>query len=290
MRILLVNDDGVYSAGLQTLRATLERARGVELYVVAPDRPRSASGHAITLHKPLYLERVHVAHAASPIYAVNGTPADCTKIGLLEVLPGPADLVIAGINRGGNLGIDVIYSGTVSAAIEAVILGVPSIAVSLAGWENLDYRVAADFTAHLVSLVQRHGLPAGTLLNVNVPHLDWSELAGVAITSLGRRSYRDRFEHRTDPRGRRYYWLAGEPVVESPAAGTDVGAVRAGLISITPLSLRLVDPAGLEQLRPWQSDLQAVLERRRAAHGTPGLEEQSEAMVSEAGDPAPQDP
>ena len=273
MRILLVNDDGVYSPGLQTLRATLEQISGCEVYVVAPDRQRSASGHAITLHKPLYLDRVEIPDARAPVYAVNGTPADCTKIGLLAVLPGPCDLVISGINRGGNLGFDVLYSGTVSAAIEGVIMGVPAIAVSLAAWEDPDYSVAATFTARLVRLVAQHGLPAGVLLNVNVPPLGWDRLAGVAFTVLSRRSYRDRFERRTDPRGRPYYWLAGEPVEEPPSLETDVGAVRAGFISITPLHLHLSDPETLERLRPWQRELEeGIAGRAASAARAPGEE------------------
>jgi len=264
LRILLVNDDGVYSAGLQTLRATLERMPGAEVYVVAPDRQRSASGHAITLHKPLYIEEVDIPGAESPVYAVNGTPADCTKIGMLAVLPGPADLVISGINRGGNLGLDVLYSGTVSAAIEGVILGVPAIAVSLAAWENPDYRPAAAFTAQLVELVMDRGLPPGVLLNVNVPPVPDGAVAGVAVTRLSRRSYRDRFERRVDPRGRTYYWLAGDPVEDPQPADTDVGAVRAGLISITPLRLNLADEGVIHQLRPWQDWLQERLTAARS--------------------------
>ncbi|HEY8394739.1 MAG TPA: 5'/3'-nucleotidase SurE [Thermaerobacter sp.] len=263
MRILLVNDDGVYSAGLHALRATLEQKPGVEVYVVAPDRQRSASGHAITLHKPLYIEQVDIAGSSSPVYAVNGTPADCTKIGILAVLPGPADLVISGINRGANLGTDVLYSGTVSAAIEGVILGAPAIAVSLATWENPDYTLAASFTAELVDMVVERGLPPGVLLNVNIPPARGNTAAGVAITRLSRRSYRDRFERRVDPRGRAYYWLAGEPVDDPQPPDTDIGAVRAGLISITPLRLNLTDEQLIHQLGPWQESLQDRLARAR---------------------------
>ncbi|ADU51205.1 5'-nucleotidase; exopolyphosphatase; 3'-nucleotidase [Thermaerobacter marianensis DSM 12885] len=266
MRVLLVNDDGVYSHGIQALRATLEEAEDWEVYVVAPDRQRSASGHAITLHKPLYLDRVDIPGARSPVYAVSGTPADCTKIGLLAVLPGPCDLVISGINRGGNLGFDVLYSGTVSAAIEGVIMGVPAIAVSLAAWEEPDYGPAAAFTARLAEVVARKGLPRGVLLNVNVPPLPAERIKGVALTVLSRRSYRDRFEKRFDPRGRPYYWLAGEPVEEPPSAETDVGAVRAGYISITPLHLQLSDHETLGQLQAWKAELEAGLGGRA---GTP---------------------
>lgn len=263
MRILLVNDDGVYSPGLHTLRSTLEQEPGLEVYVVAPDRQRSASGHAITLHKPLYLDRIDFPGASSPVYAVNGTPADCTKIGIMAVLPGPADLVISGINRGANLGTDVLYSGTVSAAIEGIILGVPSIAVSLAAWQDPDYSLAAAFTAELVAAVAEHGLPPGVLLNVNVPPVDRDSLAGIAITELSRRSYRDRFERRVDPRGRAYYWLAGEPVDEPQSTDTDVGAVRAGMISITPLRLALTDRQAIDQLRPWRRLLEERFTRAR---------------------------
>lgn len=266
LRVLLVNDDGVYSRGIQALRAILEERTDWEVYVVAPDRQRSASGHAITLHKPLYLDPVDIPGARSPVYAVNGTPADCTKLGLLAVLPGPCDLVISGINRGGNLGFDVLYSGTVSAAIEGVIMGVPAIAVSLAAWDDPDYGPAAAFTAHLAAMVAKKGLPRGVLLNVNVPPLPTTQMAGVALTVLSRRSYHDRFEKRVDPRGRPYYWLAGEPVEEPPSVETDVGAVRAGYVSITPLQLQLTDRRTLAHLEGWMEELEAGLGGRT---GTP---------------------
>ncbi|GAB6875667.1 5'/3'-nucleotidase SurE [Thermaerobacter litoralis] len=277
MRVLLVNDDGVYSPGIQTLRAALEERTGWEVYVVAPDRQRSASGHAITLHKPLYLDPVEIPGARSPVYAVSGTPADCTKIGLLAVLPGPCDLVISGINRGGNLGFDVLYSGTVSAAIEGVIMGVPAIAVSLAAWQEPDYGPAARFTARLAELVAREGLPPGVLLNVNVPPLPEERIAGVVLTVLSRRMYRDRFEKRLDPRGRPYYWLAGEPVQEPPSVETDVGAVRAGYISITPLHLQLSDREAMARLEAWRPQLEAGLgSSRRPAAGTDDAEAQAQ--------------
>ena len=259
VRILLTNDDGVHAEGIQALRRALESLPGLELFVVAPDRERSASSHAITLHKPLYVTRVEVADARSPIWSVNGTPADCTKIAVSALLDERPDLVISGINRGPNLGTDVLYSGTVSAAIEAVVAGIPAIAVSLAAYGDADFEPAARFTAGLVDLIVRRGNPGFNLLNVNVPALELDQVAGVAVTGLSQRRYTDSFVRRTDPRGRTYYWLAGEVLGEDSDPTTDAGAVQRNMISLTPLHLHLTDTSLIATLADWVPELEGVL-------------------------------
>ncbi len=252
LRILVTNDDGVYAEGLQTLwRVLLHQLRSDdEVYVVAPERERSAVGHAITLHKPLHVNEISFSDGHLPIWSVSGNPADCTKIGVEALLPAHPDLVISGINRGANLGMDVLYSGTVSAAIEGVILGIPSIAVSLAAWENPDYTYAAKFVAGLVERHRRDALSPSTLLNVNVPAIEEDKIAGVAATRLGVRRYRDVFHRREDPRGRTYYWLAGEPIEEGDP-GTDVDALASNMVSVTPLRLQLTEESQLPTLDKW---------------------------------------
>lgn len=255
MRVLLTNDDGVYAEGLQVLRGVLEREGEFDVAVVAPERERSASSHAITLHKPLYVNEVTIEGSRVPTWSVSGTPADCTKIGVLALLKERPDLVISGINRGANLGMDVLYSGTVSAAIEGAILGIPSIAVSLTTFDDADYGFAARFTAALVRKIAREGLPPGALLNVNVPPLDEDQVAGVAVNRLGLRYYTDVFHPRQDPRGRTYYWLAGAVRHGEEPADTDIGALERNMISITPLHLNLTDGSLAEKMRPWADDL-----------------------------------
>lgn len=255
MRVLLTNDDGVYAEGLQTLRRRLEKERGLEIFVVAPERERSASSHAITLHKPLYVHRVETEDFDVPTWSVSGTPADCTKIGVLALLDRPPDLVVSGINRGPNLGMDVLYSGTVSAAIEGAILGIPSIAVSLGTFQDADYGTAADFMASFLRKAEKEGLKPGALININVPALEADRLAGVAITRLGHRYYTDVFHPRRDPRGRTYYWLAGEVRDSEEGIETDIGALERNLVSITPLHLRLTDEELASRMRGWLSDI-----------------------------------
>ncbi len=202
-QLLLTNDDGIYAEGIAVLRAALLEVG--EVTVVAPERPRSASGHAITLHKPLRADLVQLPQGGEG-YASNGTPSDCVVLGLYALMP-HCDLVIAGINLGPNLGEDLTYSGTVSAAMEGAICGKPALAASIAVYERPDFGPAARFIARLARQVLQHGLPPDVLLNVNVPNLPEDALAGVAITHQGKRRYEGRVERRVDPRGRPYYWL-----------------------------------------------------------------------------------
>ncbi len=240
MIILLSNDDGIQSEGLKALETSL--ARLGETYTVAPDRAQSSMSHALTLHRPL---RVH--ELAPRRLSVNGTPVDCVKLALTGLLPVKPDLVVSGINEGPNLGDDIIYSGTVSAAIEGTLLGIPAIAVSLVTFAKFDFHAAAEFTATLIEHVQQPGIPAGTLLNVNVPHLPKELLKGWRLTRMGRRHYSENIVERVDPRGGKYYWIGGDDLGFDHDTGTDCLAVHDGYISVTPLQVDLTDHKLLEK-------------------------------------------
>ena len=247
MRILITNDDGIHAEGLIAL------ARGLcavgEVTAIAPDRPRSATGHAITLHKPLRIQEITLPGGITG-YSTNGTPSDCVVLGMSTLDPRPA-LVISGINQGPNLGEDLTYSGTVSAAMEAAICGVSAFAISIASLEVSSFDTAAAFAAHLARIIGEKGLPPDTFLNVNLPDLEPSAIAGVAITRQGRRRYQTRIEKRFDPRGRPYYWLGGDLYEEETDADTDVGALAADMISITPIHLDLTHHVFLQELSGW---------------------------------------
>lgn len=249
MKFLLTNDDGIFAPGLLALYQALREVG--EVYPIAPDRPRSATGHSITLHKPLRVAEVTLADG-SPGWASNGTPSDCVVLGISELLGSKPDMVISGINPGPNLGEDITYSGTVSAAMEGTIFELPSFAISVAGMGAVDFGPAAQFAARLAKVVAEHGLPADIFLNVNVPAVPGEELAGVAITRQARRRYRGRLEKRIDPRGQDYYWLGGELLNEGSLAGTDVAAVEQKRISITPIHLDLTEHAFLREMLSWK--------------------------------------
>ena len=237
MRLLVTNDDGVHSNGILAVKNAL--ASLGEVIVVAPERPRSASGHAITLHKPLRLTHAKMADG-SPAWSSNGTPADCVTLGVLEVMNGEVDLVISGINHGPNLGWDVHYSGTVSAAFEAIMIGYPAIAVSVTSWDSeINWAGAAQMTALLAGWLTKNPHDPHLLLNVNAPNVPVSELRGVEVTTLGSRQYVDRVVKRTDPVGHDYFWLGGSLLDHEAKPGSDVRAVSDGKISITPLQLDL---------------------------------------------------
>ncbi len=252
MRILVTNDDGVQADGLFALQKAL-RVLG-EVTVVAPERPRSAASHAITLHKPLRLHAVTLRDG-TPAFASNGTPADCATLGLLEAMGGRADLVVSGINHGPNLGWDVHYSGTVAAAVEASVLGAPAIAVSVASWDaDIHWDTAARYAVRLARQVQETPLPPFTILNVNAPNIPAEHIKGVQITTQGRRQYVDRIEKRADPTGRDYFWLGGSLAEEAAGAdaGTDVRAVADGFVSVTPIHLDMTACTLLPALREWE--------------------------------------
>lgn len=250
LRILVTNDDGIHAPGIFALKKALDAA-GHKVTVCAPDRPRSASGHAITLHKPLRMREVALPDGTIG-YAASGTPADCATLGILDVLDNQLDLVVSGINHGPNLGWDLTYSGTVSAAMEAVIVGIPAFAVSVASYaEEIHWEAAAHFAARLAPLLVENPLPPATLLNVNAPDLPESAVKGVRVTTQGDRQYVDRLEKRIDPTGRPYYWLGGKLHDKEAAEGTDVKAVGEGYISVTPVHLDLTAHSLLPVLRAW---------------------------------------
>ncbi len=251
MRILVTNDDGVHADGLFALQAALREIGDVT--IVAPERPQSATGHAITLHKPLRLTPMFLRDG-TPAFASNGTPSDCATLGILEAMNGDVDLVVSGINHGPNLGWDVHYSGTVSAAIEASISGKAAFAISVADWAaDIHWDTAAAFAAKLAGQVLAHPLPRHTILNVNVPNRPAADIQGVQIAVQGRRQYVDRVEKRDDPLGRPYYWLGGSLAEEARGAeaGTDVRAVADGFLSVTPIHLDLTAYSLLPTLKDW---------------------------------------
>ena len=243
--ILISNDDGIRSEGLSRLASALRRLGTV--YVVAPDRERSAASHSLTLHRPL---RVHKVGDRS--YAVDGTPTDCVTLAVNGILPARPDIVVSGINLGGNLGEDVSYSGTVSAAMEGTLLGIPSIAVSLGGRDKFDFTAAASFASRLVRHVFKTGLPKDTLLNVNVPPVATGRsVKGYRITTLGKRFFSDVVVEKVDPRGKKYYWIGGDMVRWEGGKEADFQAIQDGFVSITPIHLDMTNYDTIKELRRW---------------------------------------
>lgn len=259
MKLLISNDDGVSALGLRSLANRLAEA-GHEVTVVCPDQERSATGHGLTLHQPIRAEVVEsLFHPAVKAWACSGTPADCVKLALWALLDNPPDLVLAGINHGSNLGTDVLYSGTVSAAMEGLIEGIPSIAFSLCSFISRDFEPAAAFAVSLVDQFAQQPLSELLLLNVNVPAVEAGAIAGVTITRQGIRRYVDVFEKRIDPRGKTYYWLAGELLEDveetsdlAEQAPTDVQAIRDNYITITPLQYNLTSGTGIASLQQYR--------------------------------------
>jgi 5'-nucleotidase len=257
MKLLVSNDDGISALGIRTLANTLAAA-GHQVTVVCPDRERSATGHGLTLHQPIRADRVEAAFdPAVKAWSCSGTPSDCVKLALWALCDSPPDFVMSGINHGANLGTDVLYSGTVSAAMEGVLEGIPSIAFSLTSFQYRNFQPAADYACSLVAQLVDHPLPSLTLLNVNVPPVTAPEILGAKLTRQGIRRYTDVFEKRTDPRGRTYYWLAGEVLEEIPdpevdnTIPTDVDAIRQNYITVTPLHYNLTSPIGVQMLQSW---------------------------------------
>lgn len=258
MKLLISNDDGIFSLGVRSLADALAEV-GHEVTVVCPNRERSATGHGLTLHEPIRAEVVNsVFHPQVTAWSCSGTPSDCVKLGLWALMETPPDLVLAGINHGSNLGTDLLYSGTVSAAMEGFIQGIPSIAFSLASYASHEFQVAAMFAKTLVSQLSKQPQLELTLLNVNIPPVPQSEIAGVKITRQGIRRYIETFEKRADPRGKTYYWLVGEAIQDveqpdhlhlPPEVPTDVQAIREQYISVTPLQYNLTDVAEVHFLQ-----------------------------------------
>jgi 5'-nucleotidase len=263
LNVLLTNDDGIEAEGLQAMRRALAELDGVRLAVIAPDGNRSAMARSITTRRPLWVEEVPFEDGALG-YATDGTPVDCVRLAGLGLIPGYSpELVVSGINHGANLGDDITYSGTVAAALEGVVLGLPAIAVSQqSGARALDYRfdggfgfdVAAAFVARIVERIEELPLPARTLLNVNVPAGD---PAGVEVTSLGKRIYRDELKLEREEEHRRRYWIYGSDPGFQDEPGTDLAAVAQGRIAVTPIHFDLTDRASLDALRGY--DLEKLL-------------------------------
>lgn len=232
--ILITGDDSIYSEGLRSLREKLQGK--YKLLVVVTDRDRSTSGHSITLHRPLRLKQLE-----KNVYIVDGTPTDCVVLALNVLLKTPPEMVISGINNGKNLGDDITYSGTVAAAFEATLMGIPSLAISLVveNDEKAFFDTAAYFTNKLVELTLKNGLPRDTILNINVPNLSLSEVKGIRITRQGKRIYGDHIMKRKDPRGRPYFWVGGDIMKVDKSPGTDFRAIEDGFISVTPVRLDL---------------------------------------------------
>ncbi len=253
MHILVTNDDGVTAPGLLAL-ATAMRALG-DVSVLAPDHNWSAGGHVKTLDRPLRVKEVRLGDGATA-FASDGAPSDCVSLALLGYFEKKIDLVVSGINFGANLGHDVTYSGTVTAAMEANLVGVPALAFSLDVPDNFvgdpDFGAAAMCARRVVEQVSARGLPAGVLLSVNVPFLAGDEIKGFRITRLGLRVYRNRLDRRQDPRGKPYYWIGGDAPTSIPEYGTDVGALADGYVSITPLQLDLTAYPAMEALNQWK--------------------------------------
>ncbi len=245
--ILVTNDDGIRANGIAALAEAAE-ALG-EVWVVAPETEQSAMAHALTLHHPL-----RIREYGDRRFSVDGTPTDCVFLAALHILPRKPALVLSGVNRGANVGDDVTYSGTVSAALEAVIMGFPGIAVSLVLTHDgpRDYTPAARYAATLGADVLRRGLPPKTYLNINAPQLPADEIKGVRVTTLGHRLYDDRIIECEDPRGRPYYWIGGKHFEAKDIPGSDCNAVLDGYISVTPLHANPTDHGMVEELRGWQ--------------------------------------
>ena len=254
MHILVTNDDGVTAPGLLALAQEIRRIKDAEVTVLAPDRNWSASGHVKTMHRPLRVKEVELADGTSALTS-DGAPSDCVALALLGVVEKQIDLVVSGINPYGNLGHDVTYSGTVTAAMEATIEGVPGIAVSLEAAEGFsgkrDYSTAARIARQVAEEVIERDLPKNTLINVNVPHMPEEELKGLRITRQGLRVYRDELIVRDDPRGKPYYWIGGEPPTGVSEDDTDIGSVYDGYVSITPLQLDLTAHQFMSELKGW---------------------------------------
>ena len=250
LKVLISNDDGIHANGIQTLAQKLSQI--CEVYVVAPDRERSATGHALTLHKPIRIEEVDLRFPVAKAYAVSGTPSDCVKLAVNAIFTDVKfDVVVSGINHGPNLGSDVLYSGTVSAALEGAIQGIPSIAVSLVnGFEKLaDFNHGAEFITGFLPHIMQVGIPPKSILNVNIPAVSLPHMAGVKVTDLGTRLYTDSYERRVDPRGGVYFWLAGEVIDTTEPETSDVEAIRSNMVSISPVHYNLTNFNVLPQLQ-----------------------------------------
>jgi len=248
-RVLITNDDGIYSKGIHALCGRLKRH--CELHVVAPESEQSAAAHSITMSEPLRI-KPFFKNRKQFGYAVSGTPADCVKIAIRAILKKRPDIVVSGINLGPNVGYSVLYSGTVSGAREGAIFGIPSVAVSLATFKDPDYEYASAFTSRLVRLLYEKGLPKGVFLNVNIPACGETFRRGVRITRQGLSPIIESYEKRQDPRNESYYWLTGEVIKLKADSSSDINAVKKRYVSVTPLHCDMTRDDFLEEAKTWK--------------------------------------
>ena len=250
MKILISNDDGIVANGIRALIEALSVENDV--YVVAPDRERSAAGHSLTLHTPIRVEELDPKYGAKRNWVTTGTPGDCVKIALSAILAEDEkpDFIVSGINHGPNLGTDILYSGTVSCAMEGAMAGYRAIAVSLASLsaEPEDFVVPAQIIAKLLPKIKEMDFPAKCILNINIPALFEDDIAGIAVTTLGNKMFTDNYERRLDPRGKVYYWMAGELISHDENDNSDISAVRSNMISITPVTFEITHKSVMKEL------------------------------------------
>jgi 5'-nucleotidase len=245
-KILVTNDDGIHSKGLMILAKALHEIGDV--FIVAPQTEKSAIAHSLTLHRPLRVEKVK-----RNVFTVDGTPADCVYLGVNSILPERPRLLVSGINKGGNLGDDITYSGTVCAAFEGTLLGIPSFAISLVSRSHFKFQTAARFAVKVAKLILKNGLPKDTLLNINVPNLHEEEIKSYKITQQGRWTHNGNgVIEKADPRGKKYYWIGGGQLVFDKRKDTDFEAVSHSYISVTPLHLDMTNYPSIQQLRKWR--------------------------------------
>jgi 5'-nucleotidase len=246
--ILVTNDDGIFSPGIDALARELDTLGDV--WVFAPDSEQSAVGHGISLNRPLRTREIK-----HQWYSIDGTPADCVLLAVRKLMPSKPSIVLSGINNGPNLGDDVTYSGTVAGAYEGMLLGFPSLAVSNASYDAREFDVIAQVAVKIASQVLESGLPKDTVLNVNIPQLSYEDLNGIALTRQGLRNYGDEIFEREDPRGKKYYWIGGFREEHEIHEGTDFEAIEENKVSITPLHRNITNFESLALLQKWNLSL-----------------------------------
>lgn len=251
MKILISNDDGINAIGIKALAIAMQELG--DIYVIAPERNQSATGHAVTMHTPLRCKKVDIFGNKINSWWVNGTPADCIKLGVESLMKERPDLIVSGINMGENLGTDVIYSGTVSAAVEGAIFGIPSIAFSYEDHNATDMTKVGIAAKELCKQILKHGIPKDHILNVNIPKINnFDEIQGIKTCKLGIKIYKNNFDERKDPNGNKYYWLAGELVEMPEDVDTDIFAIKNKYISVTPINIDLTDYNLLNKIKDWK--------------------------------------
>ncbi len=249
--ILVTNDDGITAPGIRALIATMSEIG--EVIVVAPDKPQSATGHAITINNTLYLNKISAEKATIEEYSCSGTPVDCVKFAVNEILKRKPDLCVSGINHGSNSSINVIYSGTMSAAVEAGIEGIPAIGFSLMDYDwNADFESTQSFVKKIALEVLANGLPNGVILNVNFPKLKEKEIKGIKICRQAKAIWIEKFDKRITPQGKDYYWLTGEFINQDKGEDTDEWALEHGFVSIVPVQFDLTAHFAIQELNTWK--------------------------------------